>query len=113
METCQFFIELWNKYESVQLRLLSAQIFISKVRVFLKIATICFIFWKAFDKRYPEKLFIFKSEALCKVHPDNYLVFVKCKNPLGVAVLRELILPLTGSLRKNLKFGLVGTQMYF
>lgn len=49
----------------VQLRLSTKKI-ISKYKEFVKITTICFMFWKAFDKIFPEKLFIVKNEAFGK-----------------------------------------------
>lgn len=51
----------------VQLRLVSTKNLYPKVKkVFLKLVTIRFMFWKAFDKTEPGKLFIVKSEAFGK-----------------------------------------------
>lgn len=72
------------------------------------------MFWKTFDKTLPEKLFIVKNEAVGKW---TLTTNSSAKSFLGVAGLRELVLPSTGSLHRNWKLGLVGTEtnlkMYF
>lgn len=70
-------------------------------KIFLKITTICFIFLEGFCYNLTKKAFIFLNEALLAANPDKQLRLSNAKNFLGVAVLRELILPSTGSLHRN------------